>query len=102
MPSPTLKVTVSGGLAPFPIKVKLLKAGVLQGEFENSTSFQHQFTNLVAGSYRLMISGTNPAGGSTKVEITKNDITLHPPDDSPITKSDHNYIVTFTFTVHPL
>lgn len=100
MANPKLTVTVSNGTVPVSIQVKLFKGDSVPVSFNETTSFQHVFENLDPGSYCVSIAGTNPAGGSTDCEISRSGITLHPPDDSPITKNGHSYLVNFNFTVN--
>ncbi|MFL9483862.1 hypothetical protein ACI6Q2_13880 [Chitinophagaceae bacterium LWZ2-11] len=101
--STTLNVTVSGGITPLPIQVSFLKDGNNISTFSFSNSFTHTFTGLVKGSsYDITVGGFNPAGGSTVISVTTDQITLSSvSDSSPITKNGKSYLVDFNFTVNP-
>lgn len=100
MASTTLSVTVNGGTSPVSIVVNLFKGADHIKGFTKTGSFDFKFTDLTKGDYNLFVGGVNPLPqGNTKCEITTTEITLHPPDDSPITKKGKKYLVQFHFTV---
>lgn len=100
MASTTLKVTVSGGASPVSIVANLFRGADHIKGITRSGTFSFRFDELTPGNYNLFIGGVNPLpSGSTKCEITTNEITLNPPDDSPITKKGRKYLVQFRFTV---
>jgi hypothetical protein len=100
MAATTLTVTVNGGKTPVSIVINLFKGGQHVTGFIKTETFKFEFTSLTKGDYSLFIGGVNPLPkGSTKCELTKDEITLHPPDDSPITKRGIKYLVQFHFTV---
>ena len=100
MTSTTLTVTVNGGTSPISIVVNLFKEGEHVLGFTKSGTFVRSFKDLEKGDYSLFIGGVNPLPkGSTKCELTTDEISLHPPDDSPITKKGRKYLVQFHFTV---
>lgn len=100
MASTTLIVTVSGGTTPVSIVVNLFKSGQPVTSLIRTGTFKYKFTDLTKGNYTLFIGGVNPAGGNTKCELTQDEITLRPPDDSPITKKTVKYLVGFHFKVN--
>lgn len=101
MASTKLTVTVSGGPAPVSIVVNLFKSGQHLKSFTREKSFSQNFTELGKGSYSLFVGGVNPLpSGSTRCEITTNEITLQPPDDTPVVKKGKKYLVEFHFTVN--
>ncbi len=98
MATTTLTVTVFNGIPPLSIQVRLFKDEVLVEEFEKPNSFSKTFENL-HGEYYLNIAGYNPKGeGRTDLTLTKEEIVLHPPDDSPFTSTGIEYSVDFNFT----
>ena len=101
MASATLNVTVYGGTAPENILVKLYHGNTVIDEYESNVSFSKKYDDLQPGIYDLYIAGKNPPAehGATQCELTRDEITLHPPDDSPITKTEKNYYVEFNFSV---
>lgn len=100
MTTTTLSVTVSGGTSPVSIIVNLFKGGEHITGFTKTGTFSFNFTDLKKGDYSLFIGGVNPLPkGATRCELTQDEITLHPPDDSPITKRGKKYLVQFHFTV---
>jgi hypothetical protein len=100
MASVTLHVTVSGGVAPTTINVRFFTPDGHELDFASSRSFEHRFPGLVSGAYDLFIVGMNPAGGNTVCTLTMDaGIILHPPEDSPCTRSTNTYAVEFHFFV---
>ena len=108
MASTTLTVTVNGGIPPVSIRVNLLKNGNPLESLNFKKSFTRDFTNLTPGNYSLFIGGVNPISSSTdpslpkpstKCELDTTQITLNPPDNTPVTKRGKAYIVQFHFTV---
>lgn len=100
MASTTLSVTVSEGTSPVSIVINLFKEGYHVLSLTKSGSFVQNFKDLKKGDYSLFIGGVNPLpSGNTKCELSKEEISLQPPDDSPITKKGKKYLVQFHFTV---
>lgn len=101
-PFTTLSVTVFGGVPPQPIDVRLFKGTQVIFESQEPKSFTKTFDNLKSGSvYSLFITGRNPltANGATKCELTTDQISLHPPDQTPALRTRKQYLVEFHFTV---
>jgi hypothetical protein len=105
MASTQLTVTVNGGTPPVSIRVNFFKQGVILFTLHFPGSFTHNFSNLDSGNYSIFIGGVNPLPSpaapnpNTKCEITTTNITLHPPDNSPVIKSGRAYVAEFHFTV---
>ncbi|HVF81751.1 MAG TPA: hypothetical protein VM884_07445 [Flavisolibacter sp.] len=101
MATTTLKATVKGGKAPVTIRVRCFKNGKHFLDLSFPTSFSHTFTDLKKGEYSFFITGFNPkaADASTECSISEDEITLNPPDPSPIKSIGVAYLVAFHFTV---
>ena len=95
----SLTILINGGLTSPGIKVSLMQNGRHISDFSTTKNLAHPFNDLAPGNYDLLITGANTRGASTTFTLTRTNITLHPPDDSPITKAEANYKVTFHFTV---
>ncbi len=100
MATTTLTVTVKGGMPPVTIRVKLFKNNTLQVELSSLKSFSHPFSDLGTGNYAIYIAGMNNPGASTTCSLTTNEISLNPPDNSPVTKSEETYWVVFRFDIN--
>ena len=98
-----LTVTVFGGVPPEGIDVSLFKGAERILKEHKTESFNLSIEGLESGFvYSLFIAGRNPltiAGGATKCELTLDEISLHPPDDSPVFKTGKQYLAQFHFTV---
>ncbi len=100
MATTTLSVTVSGGTTPVSIVVNLFKGAEHVTGFTKTGTFTLRFADLKKGDYSLFVGGVNPLPkGTTKCELSLDEVTLHPPDDSPIIKKGRKYLVQFHFTV---
>ena len=103
MASTTLTVTVYGGVTPQDINVTFFKNGteIPTNGFASTQSFEKTYDNLDNGLYDIYISGLNPLspGSSTKFELSTNEVTIHPPDDTPTIKTGKMYLVQFSFSV---
>lgn len=99
MANTTLNVTVNGGKPPVTIRIRCFKNSKHFLDLSSPKSFSHQFTDLTAGEYDIIITGINPKTGNTDCSITEDEITLHPPDDSPKNCAGFAYLVAFHFTV---
>ena len=99
MANTTLTVTVKGGKPPVSIRVRCFKNGGHFLDLSFPQSFSHDFIGLEVGEYSFIINGINPIGGNTDCSLTQDEITLHPPDDSPINNDGFAYLVAFHFSV---
>jgi hypothetical protein len=100
MAATILTVTVIGGVSPVSIVVNLFKEQNHIKGFTKTGTFRFKFDDLINGDYNLFIGGANPLPqGNIRCELSTDEITLHPPDDSPITKKGKKYLVQFHFTV---
>ena len=99
MANTTLTVTVRGGKPPVTIRIRCFKNNKHFLDISSPKSFQHPFIGLKKGEYSIFIMGFNPLNGSTECSLTPDEITLHPPDPSPVEKTGTAYLAAFHFTV---
>jgi hypothetical protein len=65
-----IAVTVRGGIAPLPIKVAIDNLDNNHDiKFSRGGSFNESF-NVPPGRYMIIISGMNPAGGTTEMNVS--------------------------------
>jgi hypothetical protein len=66
----TINVKVSGGIAPIPIMVDITNLDTKQNiKFESDKSFTKPF-DVNSGRCTIIISGMNPEGGKTEINLT--------------------------------
>ncbi|WP_202702354.1 hypothetical protein [Flavobacterium sp. UGB4466] len=64
-----VKVRISGGLAPLPIRVEIKNIDTRKEiEYESPTSFNQDF-NIESGRYTLQLFGMNSINGKTEIEV---------------------------------
>jgi hypothetical protein len=94
----TLEVTVRGGIPPMPIKVHIDKLGSSDDrDYESQTSFSRSH-DLTPGNYILIVTGMNPEGGNTVVNLT-GDFVQAPSPNPPEMRATRIYSVPFFFVI---
>jgi hypothetical protein len=64
-----VKIRITGGVAPMPIKVEIKNVDTREEiEYESPTSFNKDF-NIESGRYTIQLFGMNPINGKTEIEV---------------------------------